>query len=308
MPSEKWLEQVLRENQCLKEHHTLVPFQASRIPADNPFKYLLVAAGCPPAAILFLSREIDPGYMARTAALIAAIKEKLGETLGSPVLAPCGEGQCEGLSYALFPYCRTLSANPLLWGIQKRLLRPALTEWLLGITQKSVSEPRAGEITARFIAPLNYIAADKHLPEAMRTEAKRALQSIEEQAWHPKFILMHNDFWKGNVLLKGNHAIPLGKNPFVIIDWTGASLKGYAAYDLIRLGLSFALSKKAAAGALARQAAMLSCSLRDMRFYLLAALGAIGQNPGKFPYGNFLELARSCYRYSDILIPLDKRC
>jgi hypothetical protein len=65
----------------------------------------------------------------------------------------------------------------------------------------------------------------------------------------PNYVLMHGDFWKGNILIAPKADFPAAgtrwNERFVIIDWPGSITQGYAMFDLIRLAQSFRLSSNA---------------------------------------------------------------
>ncbi|MEZ6192172.1 MAG: phosphotransferase [Phycisphaerales bacterium] len=73
--------------------------------------------------------------------------------------------------------------------------------------------------------------------EAVRRAAEIGIRGLEQGRWKPRFVLMHNDLWKDNILLDDEGRI-------AVIDWPGSTVKGYAMYDLVRLADSFGFSDR----------------------------------------------------------------
>ena len=117
------------------------------------------------------------------------------------------------------------------------------------------------------------------------------MRQLQNGEWQPQFVLAHNDLWLGNVL----HAPAGGKYPFAIIDWLGASTRGYAIYDLVRLAQSTGLARNAIAVELESHRALLECRREQLQFYLLAALGSILLNLEAFPRERFNVMAGTCW-------------
>jgi hypothetical protein len=108
---------------------------------------------------------------------------------------------------------------------------------------------------------------------------------------------MHNDLWKGNILLKNCYqsgvSNKLGRKDFVLTDWGGSMMKGYAIYDLIRAARSLKLKKEDLRQQIAAHCQILQCDFTEARYYLLAALGYLGMNLEHFPQHLFVGLAHS---------------
>ena len=125
-----------------------------------------------------------------------------------------------------------------------------------------------------------------------------ALERISTKEWQPKHVLMHGDLWLGNILLKKNPNILNTLKPydnFVVTDWAGSEVKGYAMYDLIRFAESTNLSSKKIKFEIERHCKLLNCNPVDACSYLLAGLGFIGMNLENFPLNRFISMSESCF-------------
>ena len=107
--------------------------------------------------------------------------------------------------------------------------------------------------------------------------------------------MAHNDLWAENVLIDRRG---LGRGMqgggLVIIDWPGASLRGFAIMDLIRLSRAFAVKGRRLRKEMAAHCGILGCELEDARSHLLAGLGNILTNREHFPIPLFLNMANGC--------------
>jgi hypothetical protein len=148
-----------------------------------------------------------------------------------------------------------------------------------------------------FAKPLARLAAISELGREVRSDAERAIQRLENGSWRPKTVLMHGDLWIGNVLLRQETSGPGGAwvDRFVIIDWPGSMLRGYAIFDLMRLTQSIRTGERALASELIRHCQALQCDTEDSMGYLLSALGHLEMNLEQFPFDRFLGMATACH-------------
>lgn len=166
-------------------------------------------------------------------------------------------------------------------------------EFLFETTLSTQSTPK--DQISEFLFSLDFIASNHLLPSDMRSHASMAMDRIHNNSWNPRFVLMHGDLWKGNILLKNdswkNFLFP---KDFIIIDWTGSVVEGYPIYDLIRAVDSFKASNNTLRFECTRHAKALDCSFFDIRSYLLAALGHYGRYREHFPYESWVNLTKCC--------------
>jgi hypothetical protein len=268
----------------------VVPLPHARIVSDATDKFVLrdTSSGKPIGFIL-CSSSIVPEMVSRGVAKSAEVRAMLGSELSRVVLDPILSDEIDGLSFAVFPYCAPLSKRRLVRFLERRSLRPALLKWLAQATRQTRSAPvsESAEVSKFWRAPLQCAASIPNLQD----HANHALARLDSGNWRPRFVLSHNDLWIGNVL----RAPPGSRAPFVVIDWGGATPRGYAMFDLVRLGASLGLSAAAMGREVALHCEIIECAREDAGAYLLAALGHIGLNLENFPRGRFHQMAMNCW-------------
>ncbi len=250
-----------------------------------------------PVAAMLCSSPRAPGMVARAMSRAAEARELLGPEDGRHILEPLLQGRLRGLSWAVLPWCDSPSTLRPLWRLQRAALRPALLDWLLRLTERTMRVPAPEQLEARFAAPLRHLAASPAIGARARAAAEQAAQRLADGAWAPRSVLMHGDLWKGNVLLRPRAsalAAPRWGERFVVIDWPGAEVHGHAFYDLVRLSRSLALSPDALRREVERHGAVLSCTGEDALGSLLAALGQIGMALEHFPMARYAGMVDEC--------------
>jgi hypothetical protein len=202
------------------------------------------------------------------------------------------------LSFAALPHCRSLGESRLVWYWQRRALRPVVFEWLRRATEKTLHQPGADELDGSFGAPLRHLSKLAAMPDDVRRAATTALDRLERGVWRPKHVLMHNDLWEGNILIDDANITDRAGRPwterFVVIDWPGAVLKGYAIYDLIRLSRGMALSGRRLREEIEAHGRILGCDVEDAGSHLLAALGFLGTHLEHFPPEAYRRTTITC--------------
>ncbi|MCP4006756.1 MAG: phosphotransferase, partial [bacterium] len=117
-----------------------------------------------------------------------------------------------------------------------------------------------------------------------------------------RYVLIHNDFWRGNVLLDSTRSGPWPER-FVVIDWGGSRVRGHAIFDLIRMADCLKLGDRVLRGEVEAHCRILECELIDARSHLFSALGHLAMNLDRFPLPRFLEMAQQCVQRLDSAIP-----
>ena len=85
------------------------------------------------------------------------------------------------------------------------------------------------------------------------------------------------------------------RDRFVVIDWPGSELRGYAIFDLIRMSQSMRLNTRSLRREIASHCQLLNCGMADSLSYLLAALGHIAMNLEHFPVDAYARMADACF-------------
>lgn len=250
-------------------------------------------------AVVLCSAPSSPGLVERAMRRARQAKEILGTSVGAPILDPLLEGSVMGLSYAVLPYCRGLSEYRPVWWIQRALLRPPIFDWLWHANKRTVSDVEPAAVDKSFAEPLRRIVSLKSLlSDRLLAAAETAGERLLAKRWTPKHVLMHGDFWKGNILMRSaGDAIEQEnwRDRFTIIDWPGSEVRGYAIFDLIRMAQSINLSPRRLRNEVARHCHLLRCEPVDAMSYLLAALGHVLMNLEHFPIDRYARMAETMF-------------
>jgi hypothetical protein len=270
--------------------------------ADDTSKFLVRDAQGEPRGVVLCSSFVDPDMVAHGMERARSAQRAVKENLKTYILEPLLEGRCCGLSYALLPYCGSLSGSRVVNRIQRTVLGPALFRWLRRSAQATVSEPSAG-VDHEIDAALEALEKTQGMSRSVRAAAEQALNRLHNGLWIPRRVLMHGDFWLGNILLRSKEMPSARRSPwwdrFVVIDWAGSRLDGFAFWDLFRLAQSVRASNRRLSHEVVAWARMFDCDPTDARSYLAAALGDLGLHLNHFPVERFVELADSVMRDAD---------
>lgn len=265
------------------------PFGDEKPVDDQTFKFLVRSSEGEPVAVVLCSPIVSPDLIARGTYKAREAKAALGPELGRAVLTPIADGEVRKLSYAVFPYRQPLSNNRLSGWLQRRRVGPQVLDWLQGVTRQTMCDVSEAEKFARFQRPLWLLAEAVDATDAVRRAAEIGIRGLEQGRWKPRFVLMHNDLWKDNILLDDDGRI-------VVIDWPGSTVKGYAMYDLVRLADSFGFSDRVLGEQVRAHCRVLGCEPKDGVSNLAAALGYLLGDLDHFPMHLFLPMADKCVR------------
>jgi hypothetical protein len=177
------------------------------------------------------------------------------------------------------------------------LLRPHIFDWLWRATECTVRDVEPAAIDRSFGEPLRQLASLNSIDDRLRAAAERVVERLNAGAWTPRHVLMHGDLWKHNILIRtANRADEQRRwrGRFVIIDWAGSEIRGYAMYDLVRLAQSMRLTARNLRSEVERHCRLLRCKQTDAVSYLMAALGHISMNLEHFPMDRYARMAESC--------------
>ena len=215
--------------------------------------------------------------------------------LGRVILRPLTEGRVLGLSFAVLPYCEPLSDWSPVWRIQRRRLRRGLFDWLRLTAQQTVAEVEPDRIERDFLRPLEHLVELEAMTDRVCAAAGGAIERLRNGVWRPRYVLMHGDLFRRNILIDVSNASASRRRRwvrrFVVIDWPGARLDGYAICDLIRLAQSMKLPGRRLLDEVRRHCRLLQCEALDACSYLLAGLGHLGMNLEHFPREHYVRAA-----------------
>ena len=289
------LTRAFADQALVGEISLLRPLKAVR---DDSAKLLVKDLAGNPIAVVLCSSPLTPWLVARGMERTRLAKQALSPDLGRVILDPLLEGEIRGLSYAVLPYCQPLSNSRLVWPVQRALLSPHVFQWLERVTEATATKVHPKQIEPNFMEPLKHLAELEEMTKRVRVAARQAINRLGDGHWTPRHVLMHNDLWKGNILLDHRQVSRFGKRlrteRFVIIDWMGAMIKGYGMYDLIRLAESLKLGNRELRKQITTHCEFLDCDFTDARSHLLASLGYLGMHLEHFPLPRFVQMADSC--------------
>jgi len=268
---------------------SITPFGPDKPVDDQTYKFLVRSSEGVSIAVVLCSPSISPDLIARGVRRASEAKKALGAELGRAVLEPISVGEIRGLSFAVLPYREPLSEKRLAGWLERKRIGPKVFHWLQGLTRQTMCDVSMADRHAKFIRPLGQLSELAGASDALRHAAADALDGLENDRWTPRHVLTHGDLWKGNLLLDE----ALG---FVVIDWPGSNIHGYAMYDLARLAESFGVKGDQFEDQVLAHCRLLDCDPRDAVSHLTAGLGHLSQNLEHFSMHRFLSMADECVR------------
>jgi hypothetical protein len=266
-----------------------------RLPAAGTDSASIFVVGeTAPMAILAVSPEEFPDLVSVEQEKASRMKSVLGPELGSPIVVPITEGTLDNSrSYALLPRKTPLSDNRIVWPFQRRSLKAHLARWLREINATTTTEGASFELYQDSLEHLCKVAG---LSGRLRSVAQLALARLLAGDFIPRVTPMHNDLWKGNVLLpSGNDNSESLSFPFFIIDWRGSRVDGFPLFDLVRLSMSLKFTASELRQELAQSCQSIGCEFSDAPYYVATALGEISSRNDQFPMQAFLGMAEHCF-------------
>jgi hypothetical protein len=259
---------------------------------DSSTKYLGFDRQGQIVAVVICSPAILPDAVDRNLELMKLAWCALGGW-SDVILAPYRTGRVAGRSYAVFPYCRTLTQSRYVWIAQRAWIRPVVLEWLRGALATTVRDASDRERDESFRIPLEHLEDWAAMPIEVRSAASATLERFRKGLWSPRHCLMHGDLWKGNILLAPRTR---GYRRFVLIDWGSSVTEGYGIYDLLRVASSMKVRGHRLRKEIQAHCELLGCDYVDARSHLVAALGHGGMNLGYFPLESYKALFLQCLR------------
>lgn len=264
--------------------------------ADSPRIFVVRVRKERPCAVVLCSPEAAPKIVGRAMHRAVECQKRAGPALGRRIVQPLAQGRIDECTYAVLPYCYPLSDFRPVWYLQRHLLRPALSEWLLQLAAVTVVAPTSPQLEAHFEKPLAALATLDAASARLRGAARSAMNRLQSGAWSPKHALMHGDVWKNNVMVR---APLLGEadrweDRLVLIDWAGARVDGYPMFDLVRALRSFHYSGRDAREQLLLHCDVLGCEPADISSHLCAALAFHYAHLEEWPLPRFLRMSEAC--------------
>jgi Choline/ethanolamine kinase len=246
-----------------------------------------------PKAFVLVSPIQKPNAIKSGHMKLCGLANNVGSKLAQNLLMPLEIGESNGLSYSIAAYHRPLHTTKLLRQLDNWRVRARLINWVIDVANATKAKASTVEIETQFTQPLLALCQAKDLKQAHKNTVLEAIEAINNGSWQPSFVSAHNDLWRGNVLSSDT-------TKFVLIDWDGVALKGYAFYDFVRVADSFKLSKAKFQLALQQYCSVMACDKKQANYYLIAAFAFLYSDLGNWQYERFLILLNDCMQYFEI--------
>ena len=243
-----------------------------------------------PKAFVLVSPAKNPHAIKSGHQKLGDLANNVGDKLAQNLLRPLTTGESDGLSYSISQYHRPLHTTFLLKHLDHWRVSGSIINWVIAVAKATKTKANAAEIETQFLRPLMALSQARDVKQAYKNIIVEAIEAINNDTWQPSFVSAHNDLWRGNVLKSQN-------TKFVLIDWDGVTLKGFAFYDLVRVAGSFSLSKTKFQTALQQYCAVMDCDKKQARYYLISAFAFLYANLGDWQYERFLILLCDCMDY-----------
>lgn len=262
--------------------------------SDATLKFLVYTTrNKQPKAFVLVSPAKKPNAIKSGHIKLRGLANNVGPKLAQNLLMPLEIGESDGLSYSISAYHRPLHTTFLLKQMDSWRVRASLVNWVIGVAKATKANASTAEIDTQFIQPLMALSQANGVKQAYKNSIIEAIEAINNGTWQPCFVSAHNDLWRGNVLSSNN-------TKFVLIDWDGVTLKGYAFYDLVRVAGSFNLSKAKFQVALQQYCAVMGCDKKQAKYYLISAFAFLYADLGDWQYERFLILLNDCMEYIEV--------
>ena len=262
--------------------------------SDATHKFLVyTTSNKQPKAFVLLSPAKKPNAIKSGHIKLRGLANNVGTKLAQNLLMPLEIGESDGLSYSISTYHRPLHTTFLLKQMDNWCVRASLVNWVIAVAKATKANASIAEIGTQFTQPLVALSQANDVKQAYKNSIIEAIEAINKGTWQPCFVSAHNDLWRGNVLSSNS-------TKFVLIDWDGVTLKGYAFYDLVRVASSFNLSKAKFQRALQQYCAVMGCDKTQAKYYLISAFAFLYANLGDWQYERFLILLNDCMEYIEV--------
>ena len=261
--------------------------------SDATLKFLVYTTrNKQPKAFVLVSPAKKPNAIKSGYMKLHGLAKHVGTKLAQNLLMPLEIGESDGLSYSISAYHRPLHTTFLLKQMDNWCVRASLVNWVIDVAKATKANASVAEIDTQFTRPLMALSQANGVKQAYKNIIVEAIEAINNGAWQPYFVSAHNDLWRGNVLSSNS-------TKFVLIDWDGVTLKGFAFYDLVRVAGSFNLSKAQFQMALQQYCAVMGCERKQAKYYLISAFAFFYTDLGDWQYERFLILLNDCMEFFD---------
>lgn len=233
-----------------------------------------------------VSGDGNPDLVARAVRNIRQIRAHLSALSAGPIVEPLQTSEVRGRSFAIWPMLGQFPEGRVKRYLVKRALRQQVLDWLASLLIETKAETDAQERDA-IARNLTRMAEDTKHPDSLRRAAAQANARLADGRWVPVTCVQHSDLWLGNIMI----APPGSPQPFSVIDWAGASSRGFPFFDLCRFAISSNAPSRLVATHVGRQRRILEADRADVVSYVLSALGQMQSDLEHFPEELFRSMA-----------------
>ncbi len=267
------------------------PLNTEVLVSDTTQKFLICTGkNTRPKAFVLISAKNTPVAIKSGYEKLCGLAERIGPELAKNLLMPLAVAESNGLTYSISRYHPPLSNKFLVKELDFWKVRRPIINWVIGIARATKTIANKQEIEQHFMQPLLALSQAESIKSRHQKIILEAVEAIKNERWQPSFVCAHNDLWWGNVLTSKQHQ-------FVLVDWDGVLLKGFAFYDLVRAASSFELKKTAFKKALQQYCSIMECNELQAKYYLISAIAYLHSDLGGWQYERFITLLEYCMDY-----------
>jgi hypothetical protein len=289
--------------EILRQAAHLSPLAEPKDVVDATRKYLVDEPDGRPQRVVLCSVPAGPDMVFRAMAVARKVAQAVGPRLARSVLLPVAEGRVDGCSFAVVPYYSTLSERrPLRW-MQRAYYGPLVLAWLRDACARTARAIADDDMAAKVVDPMEAMLGRPGLDGDLVQDLQLALDGLADGNWRPVHVMCHGDMWRGNVMIDQGTRFGERFGRFVIIDWPGATMDGFAFYDFTRLAQSFGMSRPLLRRALQQHCQAIHCERGQAAFHLLAALAKLGTHLEQWPEHLYVQLANQCHAMLKAVTP-----
>jgi hypothetical protein len=241
--------------------------------ADETLKFDALGTGGARRAFVLVSGALNTGGVRHGAECASTLRELLPSPHRDAVVAPLAHGGFGARNYAVYPW-HAPCPDGMLGRVHRRFSRGHVLAFLRALCELNTGS--ADEARPACRESLALLVRDPVLSPAVQAAAQHALRRLDEGAWRPRHCPDHNDLWPGNFVSprdgSGRRTTP---QPILIVDWAGATLRGYGLSDLFRIASALGLSHRALRREAEQHCHALGVEAADAPGHVLATLGHI---------------------------------
>jgi hypothetical protein len=257
----------------------------AQAPSDATIKLIHTSVDGKPIFVT-VSGDGNPDLVARATRNIQDVRGQLSERWAEPVVKPLETGMVQGRSFAVWPMLSEFPERRVPRYLAKRRIRPEVFYWLSAVLAETHIHTTAADRQV-ISANLAILLEDRRHPDHLRRAADISANRLATGSWVPVHCVQHSDLWMGNIMVAPTGSL----TSFSLIDWAGATIRGYPFFDLCRFAISSNAPSRLVKKHVISQLGQLNADSVDVTSYVLCALGQMQSHLEFFPEKLFREMA-----------------